>query len=173
LARGASFASGDPAAGAGREDDVGTLDEVRDLAQAVTKRRALRLWDVEMAGQPGRSIVRVLVDADGGIDLDTVAEVSEEISRGLDLKDPIDGRYTLEVSSPGVERNLKVSEHFRVSVGQRVVVKTKERLHGDSHRIEGEIAAAGDEAVTLTVEGAEVEVPYGAIKSAKTVFEWK
>ena len=152
---------------------MGTLDEVRDLAEAVAERRRLRLWDVEMAGQPGRSIVRVLVDAEGGIDLDTVAEVSEEISRGLDLKDPIDGRYTLEVSSPGVERALKVPEHFQVSVGQRVVLKTKERLFGDSHRIEGEITGAGSDAVTMTVEDTPVEVPYGAIKSARTVFEWK
>ena len=152
---------------------MATLDAVRDLAEAVVQRRSLRLWDVEMAGQPGRSIVRVLVDREGGIDLDTVAEVSEEISRGLDLKDPIDGRYTLEVSSPGVERALKVPEHFRASLGQKVVVKTKERLVGDSHRIEGEISEAGEEAVTMTVEGAPVEIPYGAIKSAKTVFEWK
>ena len=152
---------------------MSTLDAVRDLAEAVAERRSLRLWDVEMAGQPGRSIVRVLVDREGGIDLDTVAEVSEEISRGLDLKDPIDGRYTLEVSSPGVERALKVPEHFRVSVGQKVVVKTKERLVGDSHRVEGEISDAGDDAVTMTVEGSPVEIPYGAIKSAKTVFEWK
>ena len=152
---------------------VGTLDAVRDLAEAVAERRALRLWDVEMAGQPGRSIVRVLVDREGGIDLDTVAQVSEEISRGLDLKDPIDGRYTLEVSSPGVERALKVPEHFRVSVGQKVVVKTKERLVGDSHRIEGEISKADDDGVTMLMNDTPVEIPYGAIKSAKTVFEWK
>lgn len=152
---------------------MGTLDEVRDLAEAVAERRRLRLWDVEMAGQPGRSIVRVLVDAEGGIDLDTVAEVSEEISRGLDLKDPIDGRYTLEVSSPGVERNLKVPEHFQASVGQRAVIKTKERLVAGSHRIEGEISEAGTDGVTVTVDDSPVEVPYGAIRSARTVFEWK
>lgn len=152
---------------------MGTLDEVRDLAEAVAERRRIRLWDVEMAGQPGRSIVRVMVDADGGIDLDTVAEVSEEISRGLDLKDPIQGRYTLEVSSPGVERNLKVPEHFRASQGQRVIVKTKDRLFANSHRIDGEIAEAGAENVQIVVNGDAVEVPYDAIKSARTVFEWK
>ena len=55
-----------------------------------------------MGGQPGRSVLRVFVDGEnGGVDLDTVAEVSEEISRALDLRDPIPGRYTLEVSSPG------------------------------------------------------------------------
>src|SRR5918997_1592887 len=116
---------------------MSALDEVKDLAQAVTKRRSLRLWDVEMAGRPGQSVLRVFVDADGGVDLDTVAQVSEEISRGLDLKDPIPGRYTLEVSSPGLERTLRLPEHFALSVGRQVVVKTTERIAGDSNRVEG------------------------------------
>lgn len=149
------------------------LEEVRDLAEAVTQRRSLRLWDVEMGGQPGRAIVRVLVDADGGIDLDTVAEVAEEISRGLDLRDPIGGRYTLEVSSPGLERNLKTHEHFVACKGRRAVVKTREKLVGDSHRIDGTIGEAEGDSVVLETEDGAVEVPLEAIKSARTVFEWK
>lgn len=149
------------------------LGEVRDLAEAVVERRSLRLWDVEMAGAPGRAVVRVLVDADGGIDLDTVAEVSEEISRGLDLRDPIPGRYTLEVSSPGLERPLRTPEHWRRSVGRKVVVKTTEVLHGTSHRVEGVVTRAVDGAAWLDVGDVEVEVPLGAVKSARTVFEWK
>lgn len=151
---------------------MGALEEVRDLAEAVTRRRALRLWDVEMGGQPGRAVVRVFVDADDGVDLDTVAEVSEEISRGLDLRDPIQGRYTLEVSSPGLERNLRVPEHFRLSVGRPVVVKTKERLAGDSHRVEGVIVEADEELVRLATGEKEIEVPLDLVRSARTVFEW-
>ncbi len=151
---------------------MSALDEVRELAEAVTRRRDLTLWDIEMGGQPGRSIVRVFVAGEKGVDLDTVAEISEEISRGLDLKDPIPGRYTLEVSSPGLERNLRHPEHFARSLGDKVVVKTREIVTGNSHRIEATIAAAGQRAVTLDVSGAEVEVPYDAIKSARTVFEW-
>jgi ribosome maturation factor RimP len=151
---------------------VSALDQIRELAEAVARRRALRLWDVEVGGQPGRSVVRVFVDADDGVDLDTVAEVSEEISRGLDLRDPIEGRYTLEVSSPGLERTLRSPEHFALSVGRNVVVKTKERMFGDSHRVEGVIAAVGDRAVKLSTAEQEVDVPYDAIKSARTVFEW-
>ena len=151
---------------------MGTLEEVRDLAEAVARRRSLLLWDVEMGGQPGRSVVRVFVDAEGGVDIDTVAEVSEEISRGLDLKDPIGGRYTLEVSSPGLERNLRLPKHFELSVGKRVVMKTKERLVGNSHRLEGVIASAADAAVTIDLTTEKVDVPYDAIKSARTVFEW-
>ena len=152
---------------------MGALDEVKDLAQAVARRRSLRLWDVEVAGGTGRSVVRVFVDSDDGVDLDTVAEVSEELSRGLDLRDPIPGRYTLEVSTPGLERPLKSRQHFRLSVGRRVTVKTMEPLASNSHRIDGLIASADDASVVLQADGQDVTVPYRSIKSARTVFEWK
>lgn len=151
---------------------VSALEEVRGLAEAVTRRRSLRLWDVEMGGVPGRTVVRVFVDADGGVDLDTVAEVSEEMSRGLDLRDPIAGRYTLEVSSPGLERNLRSPEHFAASIGRHVVVKTKDKLVGDSHRVEGTVGGAGPTSFSITTNKEEVDVPYSAVKSARTVFEW-
>ena len=151
---------------------MGALEEVKDLAEAVTRRRSLTLWDVEMGGQPGRAVVKVFVEGSNGVDLDTVAEVSEEISRGLDLKDPIAGRYTLEVSSPGLERNLREPRHFRMTEGKKVVLKTRERLFGGSHRIEATIAGADDSAVRLDLAGNEVTVPYEQIKSARTVFEW-
>ncbi|MDQ3985845.1 MAG: ribosome maturation factor RimP [Actinomycetota bacterium] len=153
---------------------MSALDEVSNLAQSVARRRSLRLWDVEMGGRPGQAVVRVFVDSDEGVDLDTVAEVSEELSRGLDLRDPIPGRYTLEVSTPGLERNLKSPDHFRLSVGREVVVKTTEPLVGNSHRIEGVISGASEDALQLGLEnGEELDVPYGSIKSARTVFEWK
>jgi ribosome maturation factor RimP len=155
------------------EVGMGALEEVKDLAESVVRRRSLRLWDVEMGGSPGRAIVRVFVDGDKGIDLDTVAEVSEEISRGLDLRDPIAGRYTLEVSSPGLERNLKSPDHFRLSVGRDVVLKTTDRRFAGGNRVEGVIAEADDDAVTLDTDEGNYHVPYDVIKSARTIFEWK
>lgn len=155
-----------------RRRTMSALDEVRELAEAVARRRSLTLWDVSIDGGPGRSIVKVYVDGDDGVDLDTVAEVAEELSRGLDLKDPLPGRYTLEVSSPGLERTLRSPEHFSLSVGRRVVVKTKAPLVGNSNRVEGSIVDAGAEKVRLALEEQEVELPYEEIKAARTVFEW-
>jgi len=152
---------------------MAALDEVRDLAEAVARRRSLSLWDVEMVGQPGRAVLRVYVDAEGGVDLDTVAEVSEEISRGLDLHCPSTGGYTLEVSSPRLERALKAPEHFRRSVGRQVVVKTKEPMVPSGHRIEGTLVDAGESTVTLETGDESIEVPLDAVKTARTVFEWK
>jgi ribosome maturation factor RimP len=155
-----------------KEGAMSALEEVRDLAQAVARRRHLRLWDVEVGGRPGQTIVRVFVDADDGVDLDTVAAVSEELSRGLDLRDPIAGRYTLEVSSPGLERTLRSPEHFALSVGRKVLVKTKAPLAGDSHRIDGVIAEATDSVVRVRTGEEELDVPLDQIRSARTVFEW-
>ena len=152
---------------------MGALEEVRDLAESIVRRRSLRLWDVQVGGRPGRQTIRVFVDSDDGVDLDTIAEVSEELSRGLDLKDPIPGRYTLEVSSPGLERTLRVPEHFTLSVGRDVVVKTVEPLVPEGHRIEGVIAAASPAEATIRTPAGEVRVPYDQIKQARTVFEWK
>jgi ribosome maturation factor RimP len=152
---------------------MGALEEIESLAAAVADRRSLRLWDIQVGGRPGQRIVRVFVDDDDGVDLETVAEVSQEISRGLDLRDPIQGRYTLEVSSPGLERALSRPAHFALSRGAKVVVKTAEKLVGDSHRVEGVIADVDDGSVALDVGGEVVKMPYDAIKSARTVFEWR
>jgi ribosome maturation factor RimP len=151
---------------------VGALEEVSALAAAVAERRSLRLWDIQVSGRPGRAVVRVFVDADGGVDLDTVAEVSQELSRGLDLHDPIPGRYTLEVSSPGLERNLSRPEHFQLSKGRKVVIKTKSTLVPEGHRVEGMIVGANGDGVRVEGGRGAVEIPYVEIKSARTVFEW-
>ncbi len=152
---------------------MGALEEVRDLATAVAQRRSLKLWDVEMVGREGRALLRVFVDSDEGVDLDTIAAVSEEISRGLDLHDPIAGKFTLEVSSPGLERTLRSKEHFEASVGRQVVMKTTERFVADSHRLEGVVKAADDDHVRLEAEGSQIDIPYDSIRMARTVFEWK
>ena len=151
---------------------MSALEEVRDLAESVARRRRLRLWDIELGGRQGSSVVRIFVDRDDGVDLETVSEVAEEISRGLDLRDPIAGRYLLEVSSPGLERSLKRPDHFAASVGKQVMVKTKNPMHEGGHRIDGVIAAAGAASVRVHAGAGEVEVPYEEIKTARTVFEW-
>ena len=151
---------------------MGALEEVSTLAAAVAQRRSLRLWDIQVSGRPGQAVVRVFVDADGGVDLDTVAEVSQELSRGLDLHDPIPGRYTLEVSSPGLERNLSRPEHFQLSTGCKVVIKTSSVWGPEGHRVEGTLVAANGDVVCIEGGRGAVEVPYDEIKSARTVFEW-
>jgi ribosome maturation factor RimP len=141
------------------------------LVRPVVESSGLELWDVAFRGEGGRSVLRVSVDREGGVDLDTVAEVSERLSRRLDLEDFGPRGYTLEVSSPGLERPLRTPRHFRWSVGQRVKVKTVEPIDG-SRVHEGALVSADAEAIAIASEGGERRVPYADIASARTVFEW-
>ena len=145
--------------------------DVEALVRPVVESSGLELWDVSFRGEGGRSILRVSVDRDPGVDLDTIAEVSERLSRRLDLEDFGPRGYTLEVSSPGLERPLLTPRHFERSVGRRVKVKTTEPIDGSKVH-EGALVSADAEAIVIASEGGELRVSYAGIASARTVFEW-
>ena len=145
--------------------------DVEALVGPVVEASGLELWEVSFRGEGGRSVLRVSVDREGGVDLDTIAAVSERLSRRLDLEDFGPRGYTLEVSSPGLERPLRTPGHFGRSVGQQVKVKTKEPVSGSKVH-EGALVSADAEAIVVASEGGELRVPYADIASAHTVFEW-
>jgi ribosome maturation factor RimP len=153
--------------GAARER--GTVEElVRPVVEAV----GLSLWDVNLRKEAGRLVLRVTVDREGGVDLETIAETSERVSRRLDLEGYSEGRpYSLEVSSPGLERPLREPRHFERSVGQKVRVKTEAPVEGRKVH-EGALVSADAEAIVIASEGGELRVPYADVASARTVFEW-
>lgn len=144
-----------------------TVDRVTDLVAPVASRLGLSLYDVV---QPGGTL-RVVIDRPGGVDVDTLAEASREISRALDEADPIAGSYTLEVSSPGLERSLRTPEHFAGAVGERVKVKLGPEAPGE-RRIEGVLLAADDSSLTIAAEHGEMTLPLSDVSSARTVFVW-
>jgi ribosome maturation factor RimP len=144
-------------------------ENVRTLCAPVVDELGIELYDVERAG----GILRVTVDSPGGVSLDQVAEATRRISRLLDEHDPVPGRYTLEVTSPGLERTLRTPEHFRRAVGMQASVRVR-TADGRVERLVGSIVSADDEAVTLAPDGggAEVRVGYDSVDRARTVFEW-
>lgn len=148
---------------------TGVEDTVRSALTGVPDLADLELFDVEV----GAGLVRVLLDRPGGVDLDSLASANRVISAALDAADPLPGRYTLEVSSPGLERPLRTPEHFRGHVGATVKVKTRPGTPGD-RRLEGRLAAADDTGITLSTSptGVERRLSYGEIASARTVFTW-
>lgn len=140
-------------------------ERVRGLIEPLLDEQGLEVVDVEHSG----ATLRITVDRaeGGGIDLETVAKASEVVSGALDRADPIPGRYTLEVSSPGIERPLRTPAHFRSHVGSTVAIKTRPGTEGD-RRVEGTLEAADD--VGATVAGRTL--PYADIERAHTVFSW-
>jgi ribosome maturation factor RimP len=131
----------------------------------------LELVEVAFGRESGRRVLRVTVDREGGVDLDTIAQVSERVSRRLDLEGFAPGPYTLEVSSPGVERPLKEPQDFAKRVGEKVKVKVAEPV-GGARTLTGTIVAASPDEVRIATEAGERAVPFQAIASARTVFEW-
>jgi len=150
---------------------VGERD-VEALVAPVVEAAGLEVWEISFGREQGRRILRVTVDRDGGVDLDTIAELSERLSRRLDLEGFAgDSAYLLEVSSPGLERPLRSPRHFERSVGQQVKVKTVEPVRG--RRVhEGALVSVDAEAIVIASEGGELRVPYADIASARTVFGW-
>ncbi|MGH9246713.1 MAG: ribosome maturation factor RimP [Acidimicrobiales bacterium] len=147
-------------------------ERVHDIVEPLLAPRHLEVVDVEHV--PPR--LRVTVDREGGVDLDTLSEVTQLISRALDEHDPVPGRYTLEVSSPGLERPLRTPAHFVRAVGSQVAVRTRGGI--EPRRIRGELVAADDDGVTIRLdspppdEPAERHLGYDQIERARTVFEW-
>jgi ribosome maturation factor RimP len=148
---------------------VSVADRVRELVLPILAERQLELYDVEHAG----GVLRVVVDRAGGLDLDALSEVTRAVSRALDSADPITGRYTLEVTSPGLERTLRTPEHFARAVGETVKIKTAPGV--EERRIEGVLAEAGSEGIAVRTGEGEAGVrrlAYDDVVRARTVFEW-
>src|SRR5436305_1439438 len=115
------------------------MERVYELVEPLLAAHDVEVVDVEQLG----ATLRVTVDRPGGIDLDAVSEATLVVSDALDRHDPLPGRYTLEVSSPGLERPLRTPAHFQRFVGSDVAVKTKADVEGD-RRVEGTLESADD-----------------------------
>jgi ribosome maturation factor RimP len=145
--------------------------DLEALVGPVVEAAGLELVEVSFGRQAGRRVLRVTVDREGGVDLDSIATVSERLSRRLDVEDFDPGRYSLEVSSPGVERPLRRPSDFVRKVGEKVKVRTSEPLEG-ARTHTGTLTAADEDGVVVTTETGERRLLYGHIASARTVFEW-
>ena len=125
-------------------------------------------YDDELANENGRTIYRVYIAKKGGISVDECAKVSEILSPILDVKPPCAGEYSLEVSSPGLERKLFKPHHFALSLGEKVMLSLS-----DKSKLAGELISADDEKIKVRDENGEIkELNLGDIKKAKTFVEW-
>ena len=132
----------------------------------------VELDDLEVLGIGAGRLVRVTVDAPGGVDVGRIADLSRGVSRILDEADFTGGSYTLEVSSPGLERPLRRPSQFRKALGREVVVKTTEAVSGSrSHR--GILTSVGDTEVLVAVDGVDRPIPFDHVSQARTVFRWE
>jgi ribosome maturation factor RimP len=148
------------------------VDTIAAAIEPVVAALGLQVYDLELTGAARTPTLRVTVDAPGGVDLDTVARASEALSPVLDADPTVDracrGSYTLEVTSPGLERRLRTPNHFRGALGSVVSIKTV----GGGLRRRGRLAAAADDGIDVDFDTGREHLAYEDVAQARTVFEW-
>lgn len=153
---------------------MSTNDRVRALAEPVVADRGFTLYDVEQQGP----VLRVTVSAGDAHppSIDDLSAITRSLSHLLDEDDPISGRYTLEVSTPGLERNLRTPTHFEGAVGELVSVKVRPTGEHGARRLRGVLRSAAEDRIVLDVEDggepSEAEIHLADIDKARTIFEW-
>lgn len=150
---------------------VGLEESIKAIAEPAAVMLGLELVDVVYVTENGQRILRVYIDKPGGINIEDCTEVSRELSAALDVHDPIPERYTLEVSSPGLDRPLvKESDYVRFA-GRKARIYTKEAVEGRRNFkavIEG---AQGGKALLIDSEGRHWEIPFTNIEKARLEIE--
>jgi ribosome maturation factor RimP len=140
-------------------------DKIEALAGEIARDLSLSLFDLEVAREGPRFILRLFVDREGGVSLSEIQAFSRRFGALLDVEDPVEGPYVLEVSSPGLNRRLRRPEHFARSVGKRIRVALHELRDGRRNLV-GTLAGCDDEGIDVQVDEAEFRIAYGDIRKA-------
>lgn len=141
-------------------------DQLSELLGPLVSALGYELWELEYGRRGGEALLRLYIDSSEGITLDDCERVSHVVSEHLDAADPIPGQYTLEVSSPGLDRVLRTAAHFARFAGERVRVEMVRAIEG-RRRFLGLLLAANDREITLNVEGGRVTLPLDEIHKAR------
>ena len=144
------------------------LKPIFALVEPVVEARGHQLYDVQQNG----GTLAILVENNNGLGVDDLSELSRAGSGLLDEHDPIPGRYTLELSTPGVERKLRSERHFHGAVGELINVRTTPEPDG-RRRVVGTLLSV--EKGIISVQDSEaglISLPLGQVEKARTVFEW-
>lgn len=143
---------------------------IADLIRPTVEALDVDLWGVEHLIQGKYSVVRVFIDkAEVGVSIEDCERVSRQISGIFDVEDPIPGEYTLEVSSPGMDRPLFTIEQFGQYIGSEATVRLRSPLDG-RRKFRGVIQKVDADTVSLLVDGMEFELPALTIDKANLVF---
>ncbi len=132
-----------------------TVTAVEEIARPIADDLGLRIWDVRYLKEGSQWYLRIFIDKDGGVDINDCERMSRALDEPLDQADPIDGEYILEVSSPGIERELVKPEHFAAFIGADIMVKMIRPIDGIGKEFKGVLTAFEDGEVTVTDHSGE------------------
>lgn len=150
-------------------------EQVIELVEPVLKSEGYELVEVEYVGSSRSSILRIYIDKLGGISLDDCSDVTHVLSPLLDVHDPIEGAYDLEISSPGLDRPLRRPADYEKYVGRKVKVKTFGPLDaGDNRKVFPGVLVGFEAGVAIVdVDGREYRIPHESIAKANLVYEFE
>jgi ribosome maturation factor RimP len=141
------------------------------LSEPLLEQLGYELVDLEYAAGRTHAVLRVFIDRPEGVGLDDCERVSHELAALLDVEDPVPSAYTLEVSSPGLDRVLRVPSHFQRFVGERIWLELQIARDG-RRRYTGRLESASAEGIELNVDGAMVSVKFTEIGRARLAPQW-
>ena len=141
-------------------------EQLRELLAPVVAGLGYQLWELEYLPRSGGGLLRVYIDSPNGISLDDCERASRVVSDTLDAADPIPGHYTLEVSSPGLDRVLRTREHFERFAGERVKLEMMQPIEGRK-RFAGQLLGVGERDITLELESGRISLPIDDIHRAR------
>jgi len=154
-------------------DRSNVTDKVREIAERVASDEGLEIVDVQMMGGGGTRVLRIFIDKPQGVTHADCEYISQHVGTILDVEDVIPGaRYTLEVSSPGVERKLSKPQDFERFIGQKVKVALRQPIENQRHWV-GALKSFAEGIITLEPSpGRSIQFPLDQVERANLKFEW-
>jgi ribosome maturation factor RimP len=140
-------------------------EKLEAIAGETARDLSLSLFDLEVAREGPRTVLRVFLDREGGVTIAEIQAFSRRFSALLDVEDPLQGPYVLEVSSPGINRRLRRPKHFALSVGQRVRVALSEPFAGRRAFV-GTLVGSDSDGIDLKEGETEIRIAYSEIRKA-------
>ena len=150
-----------------------TVGRLWELVAPLAENEGMEIVDIELRHERSRGgrVLRLYLDKAGGPTVDDLSRVSRQLSDLLDSQDAVDGAYTLEVSSPGINRPLKRPEHFARYIGKRVRIRTRD-LIGGRRSFLGILQDVAGESITVAQEGTRYDIPFAAIEKSNYEHDW-
>ncbi len=150
-----------------------TVARIWELAAPLAETQGLEIVDIELRreGSRGGRVLRLYLDKEGGPNMDNLSEVSRELGALLDVHDVVQGAYTLEVSSPGINRPLKRPDHFKRFIGKRVSVRTRDLVQGRRSFL-GPLLDVMSDKIAVNQDGARIEIPFAVIEKSNYEHDW-
>jgi ribosome maturation factor RimP len=144
---------------------------IEEIAQRVASSEGIEVVEVEVKGGGKNQFVRISIDKPAGVSHADCELISQQVGTILDVEDVVPGHYTLEVSSPGVERKLRKPADFERFLGKKAKVTLREPVERNRHW-EGILAGYADGLISLDVNGRPIRFPFEQVEKANLKFEW-